>query len=387
MKLSMKLEFFLFIVMFSFPSMLVFADSTEESDSLFMEGEKFFVMGDYEKAISYFNKVLEIDPTNLSALARNGDALEKLGKIKDAISYFDKVTDIDPDYTNEQGTLYLDKMLSFDNENANTLYKKGKSLAIYNNTLDLAISYFDAVLRLEPKHVNALYGKGEAYFQGEDFEQAILFYDKALELDTNHVGALSSKGYAFAKLGNFEESNIYTDKALAIAPDNVDALYKKGGALLIQGNSDESLLYFYKALKIVPKHYLSDIKFSYVAQIYPYKKLDGFVEVWVRDSQGSLVSHLKVRNLERIDHQIFNETINEWPIKEIINRNGKDYEVHQQEEVLVIKKRYLNGGATDYGVYFPEPESPFGIIHASYWQYEVEVGDSVTIKSTAFKPI
>ena len=387
MKLSMKLEFFLFIVMFSFPSMLVFADSTEESDSLFMEGEKFFVMGDYEKAISYFNKILEIDPTNLSALARNGDALEKLGKVKDAISYFDKVTDIDLDYTNEQGALYLDKMLSFDNENANTLYKKGKSLAIYNNTLDLAISYFDAVLRLEPKHVNALYGKGEAYFQREDFEQSILFYDKALEIDTNHVGALSSKGYALAKLGNFEESNLYTDKALAIEPDNVDALYKKGSALLAQNNSDEALLYFYKALKIDPKHYQSDIKFSVITENIPYKGLDGFVEVWVRDSQGTLVAHLKVRNLVYIDHQIFNETINEWPIKEIINRNGKNYEVRQQEEVLLIVKRYMNGGATDYGVYFPEPESPFGIVHTSYWQYQVEVGDFVTVKRTVFKPI
>jgi len=383
----MKLEFFLLIMIVSFPSTLVFADSTDESNSLFVEGFKFFVMGDFEKAISYFDKVLEIDPTNLSALARKGEALEKLGNVKDAISYFDKVTDVDLDYANEQGTLYLDKMLSFDNENVNALYKKGKSLAIYNNTLDLAISYFDTVIWMEPKHVNAWYGKGEAYFQREDFEQSILFYDKALEIDTNHVGALSSKGYALAKLGNFEESNLYTDKALAIEPDNVDALYKKGSALLAQNNSDEALLYFYKALKIDPKHYQSDIKFSVITENIPYKGLDGFVEVWVRDSQGTLVAHLKVRNLVYIDHQIFNETINEWPIKEIINRNGKNYEVRQQEEVLLIVKRYMNGGATDYGVYFPEPESPFGIVHTSYWQYQVEVGDFVTVKRTVFKPI
>lgn len=387
LKLSMKLEFFLFIVIFSFPSMLVFADSTDEPNSLFIEGFKYFVMGDFEKAISYFDRVLEIDPTHLSALARKGEALEKLGKVKDAISYFDKVTDIDLDYANEQGTLYLDKILSFDNQNVNALYKKGKSLGRYNNTLDLAISYFDTVLDLEPKHVNALYGKGEAYFQYEDFKQAILFYDKALDLDANHVGALSSKGYALANLGNFEESNIYTDKALAIEPDNVDALYKKGSALLVQNNSDEALLYFYKALKIDPNHNQSDIKFSVITGNIPYKVLDGFVEVWVRDSQGSLVAHLKVRNLTHIDHQIFNETINEWPIKEIINRNGKDYEVHQKEEILVIKKRYMEGGASDYGVYFPEVDSPFGIIHASYWQYQVEVGDAVTVKRTVFKPI
>lgn len=373
--------------MFSFPSMLVFADSTNETNSPFIEGVKFFVMGDFEKAISYFDKVLETDPTNLNALVRKGEALEKLGKVQDAISYYDKVTDIDLDYTNEQGTLYLDKILLFDNQNVNALYKKGKSLALFNNTLDLANSYFDTVLELEPKHANALYGKGEVYFQLEDFKQAISFYDKALEIDANHVGALSSKGYALAKIDNFEESNLYTDKALAIEPDNVDALYKKASALLVQNNSDVSLLYFYKALKIDPKHYQSEIKLGILADTIPQKTLDGFVEVWVRDSQGSLVSYLKVRNLTHMDHQIFNETINEWPIKEIINRDGKDYEVHQQEEVLHIEKRYLNGGAKDFGIYFPESKSQIGIIHASYWQYEVDVGDAVTVKRTVFKPI
>ncbi len=88
-----------------------------------------------------------------------------------------------------------------------------------------------------------------------------------------------------------------------------------------------------------------------------------------------------------MDHKIVNEIIDEWPVIQIVNRDGKNYEVLQVKEDSPITGRYLHGGAHYYGIYFPDIRSDFSIIHATYWQFQLEEGDTVTLIRTVFRPI
>jgi tetratricopeptide (TPR) repeat protein len=53
-------------------------------------------IGKFNESITYFDKVLAIDPSNTIALTQKANAFGGLGKYPEAITYYDKVLAIDP---------------------------------------------------------------------------------------------------------------------------------------------------------------------------------------------------------------------------------------------------------------------------------------------------
>ena len=91
----MNLFMFASIIIFSLPIIFVFADSESEND-FFNKGMESFRLGEYEQAISYFDRVLEIEPNNIDALYNKGNNLSQLEKFEEAIPYYVKVLNLDP---------------------------------------------------------------------------------------------------------------------------------------------------------------------------------------------------------------------------------------------------------------------------------------------------
>src|SRR3972149_1419534 len=256
--------------------------------------------------------------------------------------------------------------------------------------------------------VSSLLKTADDLYNLAKYEEAISYYDRILEVEADNIEVLSKKGDALASLGNFDQAAVfygrvinidkvyvdsmgilYLDKLLELEsdPTNVDVLYKKGSALINEENYKDALSNFYEALKIDPNHFQSEIKLKITSQNFTYPALDGFVEAEVHDSNGYLVANIKVRNLTYLNHEIVDKIIDEWPVINIVNRDGKNYEVRQIKEDLQVTGRHIYGGAHHYGIYFPEKNSDFGIMHASYWQYLVNDGDSITLTRTVFRPI
>jgi tetratricopeptide (TPR) repeat protein len=190
--------------------------------------------GNYEEAITYFDKALAIDPNYKEALNGKGDALVDQGNYEEAITYFDKALAIDPNYK-----------LALNN--------KGYALGGQGN-YEEAITYYDKALAIDPNYKTALNNKGYALGGQGNYEEAITYFDKALAIDPNYKEALTNKGYALGGQGNYEEAITYFDKALAIDPNLKEALNGKGDALVDQGNYEEAITYYDKALAIDPNY-------------------------------------------------------------------------------------------------------------------------------------
>ena len=79
-----------------FSSILVYAESQIDNSELFENGVQAIKAHDYEKAIEYFDKILETDPNNFMALNNKGAALTRLENYEQAISSFDQILDINP---------------------------------------------------------------------------------------------------------------------------------------------------------------------------------------------------------------------------------------------------------------------------------------------------
>jgi len=65
-------------------------------DRLIEKADQLIYENKYEEAITYYDKVLEIDPKDIDALNNKGDALYDLDRYNEAIQYYDKVLEIDP---------------------------------------------------------------------------------------------------------------------------------------------------------------------------------------------------------------------------------------------------------------------------------------------------
>jgi len=264
---------FSLIVLFSFPTFLVYAQS-EDIDSLLVKGDKFLDFKKYEDAISIYDEILEVRPSHLEALAKKGDALEQLGYVDEALSYFERVFEINPNYSDNLEVRYFDKVLVIDPNNVLALSKKGQYL-IEQDNLEEALLNLDKALSIDPSHEDSLSSKGEVLAKLGNSQEAISYFDKALNIDPKHVHALSKKGDELAKLGNSEEALLYFERVLKIAPytrdpsglayydivleinpNNIEALFAKGNSNIFYDNLLEvAISYYDKIIDIEPMHY------------------------------------------------------------------------------------------------------------------------------------
>lgn len=156
----MNLEQIIFVILISFSTIFVFADSNDDLELLFNKAINSFQIGEFEQAISYLDQILEIDPNNLDALRGKGSALFELGRIEEAVTYFDNVLETDPNHID-------------------TLLNKGVSLTELGRNKE-AIQYFTKVLEIEPdydfskhnlaKSLKSLYNRVDGYVE-------IMIYD------------------------------------------------------------------------------------------------------------------------------------------------------------------------------------------------------------------
>ena len=163
MKNAIVLIFIVFL--FSITSLTI-AYSEEDVDLLFKNGLESYQNGKIDEAISYFEKVLEIDPNHVDALSNIGGLVSTFGKY------------------------------------------------------DEAFSYFDRALEIEPNHVVSLSNKGSALGSLGEYDDAILYLDKALEFEPNHAGALNNKAAIFIEQGNYYDALSIFRKVLNIDPTN-----------------------------------------------------------------------------------------------------------------------------------------------------------------------
>ena len=88
----------LFALLGFFTLSIIFAygDSESEIDNLLSQGMDYFGKAEYDMAIIQFDKILKIDPNNVDALYNKGNTLSKTGKFDKAIPFYQQVLNLNP---------------------------------------------------------------------------------------------------------------------------------------------------------------------------------------------------------------------------------------------------------------------------------------------------
>src|SRR2546425_6374597 len=163
----------------------------------FRTGNTLFDQGNYTEAITFYDKALEINSTDINVLYNKALALDYLGRLDEAITYYEKVLAIKPDDTD-------------------TLSNIGLSLDSLGRHAQ-AITYYDKVLAINPEDIDALYNKGLA-LEGLGLKNnATLYYKKVLAINPNDTAALNRLNLTYNNVNNSVLAGIQkTDKTLLI---------------------------------------------------------------------------------------------------------------------------------------------------------------------------
>jgi tetratricopeptide (TPR) repeat protein len=207
---------------------------TPDIDTLFSTAFSFYKMAQYSDAVDSFNKVLQIEPNNVTAQFLKGSSLYKEGKYQDAVDSFNKVLQIEPNNVTAQ---FL---------KGSSLYKEGK----YQDAVDS----FNKVIEIKPNNTNALLYNGKSLYNLERYNDAISQFNKLLAVQSSNTDALLYKGLSLYNLERYNEAIAQFNRLLAVEPTNIDALLYKGLSLYNLERYNEAGAYFDRVLEIDPNN-------------------------------------------------------------------------------------------------------------------------------------
>jgi tetratricopeptide (TPR) repeat protein len=177
----------IFIILFPLLFNISFGQNKVEAEKLVTEGIAYHDKGDYEGAISRYDKALELDKDNLLAMAEKAYSLSSLKKYDEVISYCQKAIKTYPG-DKKLKTVYVTYGNAFDD-----LKKTDKSIEIY----DEGIKQF-------PDYYQLYFNKGVSLSSVKKNQEAILCFQKAIMLNPKHA----SSHNAIARLSNINNQAI-----------------------------------------------------------------------------------------------------------------------------------------------------------------------------------
>ena len=165
-------------------------------------------LGEQKRAISDYNRAVEINPNYSEAYNNRGIAYGKLGDQRQAIPDFDRAIAIDP----KCAEVYNNRGVTYD--------KLGDHRR--------AIADYDKAVEINPEYPEAYNNRGGAYGALGDQRQAISDYDRAIEINPEYPEAYNNRGGAYGALGDQRQAIADYDRAIELSPKQAEIYYNRG---------------------------------------------------------------------------------------------------------------------------------------------------------------
>jgi protein O-mannosyl-transferase len=201
-------------------------------------GAALYEKGDWEEALEHSEKAVQIDPeieNNRNNLTKTLISLGRdrvdHGKLDDAIQYFNRAVNIAP--SDAEAHNYL-----------------GIALAMHNE-LEAATQHFRRAIELQPDRSDIRFNLGNVLAKQGNLDESAEHFREALKIRPDYAEAYNSLGRVMAARGQLERAIDYFRKAVAIRPDYAEAHESLARALAQQGKRDEAVQHFQEAVRIL----------------------------------------------------------------------------------------------------------------------------------------
>lgn len=196
-----------------------------ESEEYVNRGLYFWDKDDYEKAIEYYTKAIEINPNNYRAYDLRGYCYDRLK------NYELELKDLD------------------------------KAIEIASKESDPDIAY------------SAYNNRGQFYAQQEKYDLAIQDYTKSIEICPDYFIGYIARGNCYEKIGETEKAIQDYTELIRLFPNDTEAYNKRGAIYYNQQKYDKAVQDFNEAIKINSKSKYSQEAKEYYNRGLCYQKL------------------------------------------------------------------------------------------------------------------
>lgn len=183
-------------------------------------------------SLDLWNDVLVQFPDSELAYNNRGDILSNLEppQYEKALSDFNRAIELDPNYDQ-------------------TYYNRGVVKAHLGDK-EGAMKDFNKAIELKPDYAQAYSNRGATRYEMGDPEGALKDFSKAIEYKPDYVIAYSNRGSAYARLGKLDEAIADFTKSLNMSPNNPKMLYMRGRTYLSKGDKENACNDLQKAVRL-----------------------------------------------------------------------------------------------------------------------------------------
>ncbi len=245
----------------------VISKSPNKVRPIFNLGSSYSKIGQYDMAIPYFTKVIEINPKQVLCYSYRGFAYFKLGQWDNAIADFSKVIEITPNQLKvylDQGVSYYNlglwdkaiadfsKMLDINPKSKEAYYNRGIAYGTIGQ-IDKSIADYSNAIEIDPKYIDPYLNLSVLYFEQKNFDAAIDITKKGIEQDPKDAGLYDNLAYYYMEKGDNENAVSNFNKCLEIDNKNIDATLGLAIAYYNKGDKTNAKLYLDKAKQLEPR--------------------------------------------------------------------------------------------------------------------------------------
>ena len=203
-------------------------------DMQLAQGLSLLAGGDFNGALSAFERVINKNATDAVALYNAGVACHRLGQFPRAVAYYLRAIQTEPRFSE-------------------AFFNLGNAYLRTQN-LQQAVLALQKAVEIDPSSCDAHYNLAIAFERMGDFEKALAAYDHVLRIHPGHDRALNNIGVIQRDRKNAHQALLFFKKAIASNPELAEAHYNLGIALQENAEYDEGLRHIRKAKEINPEY-------------------------------------------------------------------------------------------------------------------------------------
>jgi len=204
--------------------------------------EKLVESGEVDQAIEAYKEIIKISPANFDTYQKLGELYAKKGDKAESVANFKKIVDVY--FKNrlfKKALPIYQKIMEIEPDDisirekiAEIYEREGNETDAKREYLFLAEYFFNeknvektdfyAQKAVDFRSIEAHFFKGAALFEKKDFDAAKNEINMLLKFKANHAGALAILANVHREKGEFDEANKIYEKLLKAEPENTDAM-------------------------------------------------------------------------------------------------------------------------------------------------------------------
>jgi Tfp pilus assembly protein PilF len=205
----------------------------------------YFYKKDYKNSLNELSRVQELDNNNYESYFIMGMNFKEMGDTGRALSSFQKAVQVRPDFYDAYMQL---------------------GLVSSNNSGSQAPKYFDNAIRLDSLSREAYYGKAKFYQDHEEFEKAKATYLQLITVAAQYENAYFNLGFIYIKQDSIDKAYRMFDYALKVKPTYAEAYYYRGLCSMEKGNGAQAEADFRQAISLKPGYEAAEKELNALSQ-------------------------------------------------------------------------------------------------------------------------